>query len=516
MNANTIDREIDTYLNNLCRIWVAEYLNAGAADDRMNRELLTAFSGPKPPSTGRWVALARQIRQTFMTRGWTTVVDGLASQDFGELGDRKHPIARLLDFRNMVDHGGLIASEEDALEHRRLLSGIVEKIPALHAQPILFRLDDGRILDANDPGRPAPAVPVSLDVMSLQPFILGRDGRTILPLYPLYYMASESEGYKLLPVDTKRTKKRHSIPQLFEQTVLRTWYERYLAESNGHLSFDEKIVNRATSPMPSDVLEAVNAVLSAGHNLVVVEAYPGCGKVTVLKHLGDPSVANHYAAVCLWMVEPGDLGQSGQTFTNFLLRQVEGCLGMTDKSLGLAGADWQAAIERGKQALSQEGKQLLVGIEDLHAGCVPLGKESVSVYDVYRVLATGPIAVVATAHPGRAPKRLVFDSLVSISVPAEADIARDWLAQAVAELCPPSHPMRLRVLKALVKNTEPMDLFGLCDALETNGDKVFEPAVERALWDLRPLLIVDVVGSVKRWGPFTSALRQIPMLGGGQ
>ena len=57
-------------------------------------------------------------------------------------------------------------------------------------------------------------------------------------------------------------------------------------------------------------------------------------------------------------------------------------------------------------------------------------------------------------------------------------------------------PLHRRVLDCLLRQSG-SDLFGLCDALDAGGATdasaapVFEPAVERALWDLAPLIEVS-------------------------
>lgn len=516
MQSKSIIDAIDTQLSNLGRIWVAEYLHAGGFNNRLNRDLFEELSSPKPLSTGRWVAFARRVRQAFKDRsmGRKTVVEGLADLDLGKLGDHGHRVSRLIDFRNTIDHGGLNVTKEDISTYQALLDEVLAQVPALRARPILFRTEDGRVVRAEDSGDPGPTAAGSVAVPPEHPFILGRDGKTVLDLYPLYYMEPEGNSYRLRAAESKHS--THPVSTLFEGEVLRDWVERYRWEKKGHLDFGERIGKRVTRSVSQSVLGGIAKALDDNAVLVMVEAHPGCGKAGVLKHLRDAAPPDRHAAVCLWLVEPDDLGQSGITLLHFLLREVEVCLGLADESLGLAGARWRTALEKGKKALEKGGKRLLLGIEDLHAGCTPLGNESVSVADVYRSLANGPITVLATVHSGRAPARLPSDRLVQIPVPAEGGIDPVRLDRAVQELCPPDRPMRRRVLRELIRSAQPVTLSALCEALEVGGDTVFEPAVERALWDLRPLLRVAGSGDAKTWEMFTPALARIPLLGGEQ
>ena len=107
-------------------------------------------------------------------------------------------------------------------------------------------------------------------------------------------------------------------------------------------------------------------------------------------------------------------------------------------------------------------------------------------------------------------------------MPAEVDAldVGQWVDHLTA-----GRALHGRVLDCLVSG-EPAHLFTLCDALERQGrDTVFEPAVERALWDLRPLLqwtrteIEDETGQTERvrvWAPFAAAVAQAVTARGGQ
>ena len=92
---------------------------------------------------------------------------------------------------------------------------------------------------------------------------------------------------------------------------------------------------------------------------------------------------------------------------------------------------------------------------------------------------------------------------------SEEDVDLERLALAIEQLCTNERPMRRRVLEELVRRDEPTTLFDLCDALDAQGGKgetVFEPAVERTLRDLRPLLRVEGSGDARTWRPFSPAL----------
>ena len=502
----------------LANLWLAEYLEAGAWDPRLNRELLGALSGRM--TLGRWVALARRLREVFLSGERETVVEGLATADFGEPGDGAHPVARLIEFRNSVAHGGLQATEDEERVHAELLEGLLTQVRGLGTQPILFRTPDGQLLqaDAGLPGvgggaSPLPTVQTEVPPEpSLQPFIVGRDPRRVLHLYPLLQVVAEGEFHRLAVADAGSRKQ--PVPALFEREVLRDWYARYVRETQGHVDFGEALAGRFSRAVPESLAaEVVDALRADGVSLVVVEAHPGCGKAGVLATLPDLARRGSFAASGLWLIEPGDVGASGLTFVNFLLRRTETCLGRQEGTLGMAAQGWRASLQGAVDALRGAGRRILVGIEDLHLGFEAVPAEPVSVAEVFRALAGGPFAVVATIHPGRAPGRVPFDRRVRIPVPLEAEIHIDRLAGSVRRLCPKGRPMRRRVLEELARRASPATLFDLCDQLDAQGPPVFEPEVERSLWDLRPLLRVEGTAGGKTWAPFSPALARVVLSG---
>ncbi len=97
--------------------------------------------------------------------------------------------------------------------------------------------------------------------------------------------------------------------------------------------------------------------------------------------------------------------------------------------------------------------------------------------------------VVATTHPGALAGPFAHDRKVILGVPAAPRVERirGVLTPALA-----GRRLHAHVLGALAERVEPSELFAICDALEAapgGADaSVFEPAVERALADLRPVL----------------------------
>ena len=164
----------------------------------------------------------------------------------------------------------------------------------------------------------------------------------------------------------------------------------------------------------------------------------------------------------------------------------------------------------------------MLGIEDLHEGATPYRGEPITVREVYEALAGSAVSVIATTHPGALP-RILFDRRIRLQPPDPLDTAAlsAWLDRAVQ-----GRSLHRRVLDTLAPRTDGMDLFALCDALEADGaGTVFEPEVERALWDLEPVLGWSRVempaddgapaSKARVWRPFSAALAPaVAALGG--
>ena len=229
-------------------------------------------------------------------------------------------------------------------------------------------------------------------------------------------------------------------------------------------------------------------------------------------------------------VVPGDLSQSGVTLARTVLRLTEEALGEEDgaRDRDAEGARCDAElladggpVARAAADLAAAGLRALLGIEDLHHGAAAYRREPITGRDVYEALADTAFTVVATTHTGTLP-RILFDHRVRPPLPATLDDAAlgAWLEAATAE-----RPLHHGLLRALTSSDAPAHLFALCDALESGGGpRVYEPAVERALWDLQPVLSWSRVAlaldgnpeeRVRVWSPlFPSLAQAVARLGG--
>jgi hypothetical protein len=314
--------------------------------------------------------------------------------------------------------------------------------------------------------------------------VVGADGAR-LELYPMLHVSWEAGAPALSGPGGD-----HPASRILEHPALAAWMERYDRDRRGWLSYDGPA---DPSALPSEAAQALRAGLSETRpGLILVEGHPGCGAGGAVAALSEDDPLelglDAFDAVRRVAVRVGDLGQSGATVARVVLRAVEEALGeepgsRADELGGLMGGD--GALSRAMRELKAAGKRALLGLHALHHGSDDYRGEGLTVRQVYEALAESEVCVVATAVPGGLDRPL-FDHRIVVPV-VERPVA-DEVGRWVRRLAP-AGSLHARVLRALGGADSALHLFAVCDAVEAGGgEPVFEPAVERTLWDLRPLL----------------------------
>jgi len=512
---------IEAVFSHLGRLWVAEYLelagnDAQAVSGELNELVFERFSQGRPVLLGQWIVLSRTIRNHFQASGAATIMQDLVGVDYGGPGDATHPVSRLVHFRNHFSHGSFLATRHEITGHQQLIHDLLDQLPCLRHQPaVVHETETGVHLAATGtwpeveppPGEPFPAA---------HPVITGGESRQ-LDLYPMLQLARKNGSWTLAP-----SSDREAFGSLFHRPGLDVWLEKYEHERRGHLRFELSGEPRA---LPSGVKEQLREALAApAPGLILVEAHPGGGSAQVVSCL-DPGdnpeglELGRFASTGRVAVRPGQPGQSGFMVAQMVLRLIEQALGLEDghyqadlKNILLDDGPLSGAL----RDLRAGKREVLLGLDGLHHGVVAYRGEPLTVLGVYQFLAGSPVGVVATVVPGGVA-RPFYDRKIQFPLPAEPAQAEigDW----VRALCG-GHELRRRVLGVLGSREEQWDLFSVCNALDKAGhggdESVFEPAVERALWDLRPLLswsremrtIEDVTERVRLWKLFSPAVRE--------
>ena len=115
---------IEVFYKYLVRVWVCETLYLGSTtptlfdgSQRSGRDILRLLSdellSPGRKTIGKWVSLAREMRNFFKEQKCSTFTKGLLDLDFGKNSRAKNRTARLLTFRNEFAHGAFAAPEKE-------------------------------------------------------------------------------------------------------------------------------------------------------------------------------------------------------------------------------------------------------------------------------------------------------------------------------------------------------------------------------------------------------------------
>ncbi len=482
---------IDALFGLLGRLWVAEYLAVGAPDARVNRLLHEQVIARKGPVLGgAWLGLARELRAAFLTHDLQPAAQGLLDMEFGEWGHDEHPFARLSAYRNSFAHGSFQAVVADIRTHSTILEGLLSGLPFLVEQP--FLVDTGAGVVALRGTAETVARPENVTLLPGHPTLVGPGGRSV-DLHPLALMG-EAAGTRGLVWPGKKDAGARDI---VKHVRFQAWFERFQTELDGH-------VEAATACLgsPSGWADAPAALAdslgSRERGLVLVETAPGAARAGVLAGWADT------APTLRWSAQPGSLMGSGLVLAQALLRASERVLGLPDRSFPRLDS-WREALAEAGRRLEATGSIVRLAVDHLHLGDAPANADEPSVQEVWRALAGGPFLAVGGSVRQWSLRALPWDARVTFGWPAGTTFA-ELGPEFSAFFTSRSLPLERRILHVLFDHeVAPLDLSAVCDALEATGGEgagVFEPEVERALWNLAPILTLgrvlrEVEGSVE-------------------
>lgn len=476
--ADEVVGAIEALFSLVGRLWVAEYLAAGAPDEPANRMLYdrVVASGGRVLG-GTWLGIGRTLRTVFLDRGLRPVAKGLTDLDFGRHGDDANAVARLSAYRNSFAHGSFQSVVGDIRAHRELLSSVIARLPFLDEQPFLMATGDGTVALRGEAERVVLHGPQAAAVLpELHPCLLGEDGR-VVDLWPLAVGRDEKGAIGL----AWPGKKDPGPKQLVKHESFVAWFARFQRELDGHVESSATCLGApAAWPEATDELQV--AIGTRREGLVLLETAPGAPRAGVLAAWAD-------GATLRWRVAPHDLMGSGLVLVKALLRASERVLGLADGTLSCKEPEaWRTALQDAAGRLRAGGSVVRVAIEDLHRGDAPARVGEPSVQDVWRALAGGPFLAVAGVVRQWSLRPLPWDSRACLGWADTTDFraVADFLAERAGST------LHREVLAALEASGAEVDLFEVCNAVEAaRGEgSVFEPAVERALWDIAPVLLL--------------------------
>ena len=237
----------------------------------------------------------------------------------------------------------------------------------------------------------------------------------LVTTYPLFVVRFSGESYELDASSTHLTDLNYE--QIFQLDCLAAWYQRYQRERAGRLDFTTQVSSFRANHRHlvwESVLSRLDEINPPSRILLNEPA--GVSAHFIFKNLliGEKSVVGRrFDARAIYIVDRDHVSQSGLTFCCFLLRQIEK-LSRGACQFDEIPTDCIRELKEGLDYLRTTGKEMLLGICDLHHGDVSYRGEVITVLDVYNFLSGSPITVVASVLKGSVKALLSYDHFLTM------------------------------------------------------------------------------------------------------
>ena len=491
---------IEVLVSFLGRIWVSYYVHHGAPDVEINQFLFQSMQ--RDPGVGQWAGISRAIQAFFIAEQSDSIDQGLINLDYGFDGS----VTQLITFRNSFSHGSMESVVSELHDMRQKLANLIKALSQVLSGSLLW-IDENRVVRKVNESWDE-ALGQQVEVSNMVPYHIYirtlHDG--ILTTYPLLVIRVSGDSYELDVSSTHVSEL--SYHQIFQLDCLAGWYQQYQKERAGYLNFKNQLGSSFRVNRHHVIWESVLSRLGAGNSpcRILINEPAGLSAKFIFKNLlvqkNDSAIGRRFDLCTLYIVRSDHVSQSGLTFCCFLLRQIEKLSQGTFKFENIP-KDHIGELRRGLDYLRDSGKQLLIGICDLHYGDLSYRGENLTVLDVYNQLSESSITVVFSALRGSIKGLLSYDDCFSLESRKRL-ISLDHYTNSLAFIHRRYGDFPVRVLAVLCSIRRPRTLFEICDLLEMEwGCDVFEPKVEKALWRLAPFLIEsrDISSQEKKWVP---------------
>lgn len=480
---------IECWFRTVGALLLAEYMDAGAPDDNVNRRVFEALGQKRPPPIGHLVATAQRCQTVLRNRdptGHPAIWPALEEISLGAPDERSHPVTRLLKFRNSFSHGSFARAATEIRDHRVLLEQQIRIVSGnLSERPLRFQLPTGEscILRGAHPSR-APAAHTDQPRPSRDPFVpyvVLPDG-SVRVVGPTLQVAARNDEWVL---GLGRLDPQASAAGRPFGDAL----ERYRREAGGHVQFGDLVPRRSDS-RGHDVRWLDDGL--ATQTVTLVEYRPGTGQaglaarlLSALEAVADPAR--------IWRVVPDHPGSSGVAFGRSLLRLAEEALGQQPQGPDPVGAELLDAILASGSRLMRAHKK--VGVVVMDAGAAPgAGTQEPRLADIFGALsrnAASGYRLVLLAHPTAELRVPHGGAVLHAPLPASDGFDSNELATVVRAWRTRHGVIADVVLRCVLDGcaSTPVSVVALAELIEARGENpVFPPAVEHALWTATPLL----------------------------
>lgn len=507
---------LEEWLRLLGWLWIAEYIQSPLHNPRVEQLLFQwLVEGRRELSVGAWAYLGSTLSHLFESEHVPTKVRALQAFDYGDPNEPTTPLSRLLRYRNSFAHGSFAAVVQDILEHRRLLWGLLEQMEQLRHHPLIYWDTEreswwkanGKWEPFQDTGSlPTPSYPAQVWMLS------SSEDETHLDLSHMVQIDPKARGIRYFSLQKESLERRRAF--FFKREALKAHLERYEAMRQGELSFEESWSGEALPDLPEEQrnalfekIEDLFVQYASKGPILTILGYPGSGKSGLL--LEASKRLSHFDVTFLYRINHGDLTASASTCVRYFVRQFAQWL---DEPQWLTKAEEQEtpfeAFEQLLQLAWERGHRVLLGIDQFHLAYQPYQNEEQSLAQWIASLGhiSNPgLGMLLTARPGYRDD-LLGDGFIRLPISeyAKQEKYQGLLEELGLELRESSKKLtqeqvrfRRTLLFLLSAAPRPLTVFELCEVLERLWQQqptlfrqrlIFTPQVERAVWELRPIL----------------------------
>lgn len=519
---------LEVWLKHMGWLWVAEYFNAPEREPSLERVLFQWIAeGKRELSTGAWAYLGSKMAHLFSKRTWPIRNTALQAIQYGHPNDPETLLSKLIRYRNHFAHGSFSDAIDNILRHRKWLWQWLSPVQEqLILNPIyICNPQTGAWHKANafwEEVEQLPSdVPEHWTAFSMHPSgcvtqtspLFAMNASTnqkshappahevMHTLYTWSYFSIRKAGHQ------KRTALFSLHPAISEHLAI------YEGMRQGLIDFSNSWENEPLPDIQESALQTCIQSIRSSLNtpdeerprIVTLLGYPGSGKTGILAR--STQFFPHFDAHFLYRIQYGNSTASLITCARYFIRQISAFL---DEKEWLRRCKDKEVIQTFRELLeyvAQRKVRIFIGIDQIHLGYTPYTGEKQSIADFFAsiVASSNDLSFFFTARPGYRDG-LLGDQEIHLPVTEHTqhskyesllhELGLDTYESSTGLTAQEVH-FRTLLLFLLASAPRALTVFELCDVLEQTHRQfphwlqqkdIFTPHVERALWELRPLL----------------------------
>jgi len=520
---------LEILLKHMGWLWIVEYIYSDHVDERLNHLLFSSIlENQRSLSVGSWAYVGSNISRLYQKNDWDAQISVLQALDYGNPQDNLSPLSRLLSYRNSFAHGSFATINQEIISHRILMWEWLEPLKGFRDFPIAFRhpqhqewlIADGHNSPLHAPPKniqhmqkvDAGPPEIILQTPAQQSFSLDK----FLSLYPIQPQTKEvkpliSFDYFSIPKSSKQEKRE----LLSARQKLAFSLKEYQSQKRGIFHFSEvwkktarpKLPKREWLSIQNELKKCIDIENETRPTFVMLSGYPGSGKSAVIKQA--KALFPQFDGIIKFQIRSSHISQSTAACISYFSRQIEKILELPHANHPhLTLQEVQSHFQQVLDRLKEKDKRVLICIDRFHHAYQKMPHENTRIYDFLvriRNVSSKHLVFLLTARPGYR-NDLLGDAVVEMPV-AELQKSECYVellqelglekGNSTLGLSNEEVAFRRALLRILAGYPEGATVFQACDTLQRFQENhaqsfpkefVFTPHVERAIWELRPLL----------------------------